>query len=76
MKNINETKEELLDALQDKKVLRCPYCKCKVFTRKSLQRVEMIDNGESIEDSEVDSYIDYSYECANCGEDVTEKELR
>ncbi len=76
MDKITETKEEILEALKDKKALCCPYCDHSVFIRKTYSKVELIDYGETIKDEEVKSLGDETiYICAKCDEEVTEKEL-
>ena len=79
-KNTIKTKEEVLNALEGEKVLHCPFCNHNVFTRKmrQLHRVQMIDDGETISDEDADNdyETEYEYECANCGKDVTNLELK
>jgi len=57
----------------------CPKCKSKVFHRHTVERVEMIDDGEIITDELIDRYdfgcVDQSYKCAECETDVTDIEL-
>lgn len=64
-------KEDILRALDGKKILLCPYCKHRVFIRKEFTKVEITEDGDGLLDNIVDScWDDYEYRCAKCGEDV------
>lgn len=71
------TKEEIIEALKDEKVLRCPYCNHKVFIRKEFTKVEIIKDREGIRDEEVEVLFDeYEYRCVKCDKDVLIEELK
>jgi len=70
MKNIKETKEKIIEALEGKRILKCPSCNHSVFLRKSFARVEVIEDGDNMIDNLVDSVEDYEYSCAKCGEEI------
>ncbi len=65
-----ETKEDILRALEGKKILLCPHCKNRVFLRKAWTRVEITEEDDSLLDTMVDGFEEYGYQCAKCNEEV------
>ena len=63
-------KEDILRALEGKKILLCPYCKHRVFLRKSFARVEITEEDDSLLDTMVEGFEEYKYRCAKCDEEV------
>lgn len=74
MKN---TKQKILDALEEKrKIMLCPLCKHENFIRKTYDRVNIIDNGNTLKDEIIEYDIKgKTYICQKCNEDITEEEL-
>ena len=70
-------KEEIIEALEGKKILRCPLCNHSVFIRKEFTKVEVTDDGDGFTDKEIDVLFDeYVYRCAKCDEEFTKEELK
>lgn len=55
--------------------LKCPYCHHDRFIRTIVEKIRMVDNGEYIADEQEGFTAQVTYVCANCGKDVTDKEL-
>jgi len=71
------TKEKIIEALEEKKTLRCPNCNHSVFIRKTYDKVQMIDDGEGITDEPIELCCeDCVYICAKCDEEISEEELK
>lgn len=68
-------KEKILDVLDGKSILKCPYCEHGVFLRKSFARVEIGTEDGVVTDSMVDGFEEYEYSCAKCGEYVEIEEI-
>lgn len=75
------TKEKIIEALEGgEKKLLCPYCNNDVFLRSAIEsdcKVYIYDDGDSMRDENIDMCVtEYTYKCAKCKKDVTEKELK
>ncbi len=68
-------KEDILRALEGKKILLCPECKNRVFIRKEVMKVEITEDGDGLLDNIVDGLEEYEYCCAKCGEDVRVEDM-
>jgi len=69
---MKEIKENILRALNGKKILSCPKCSHSVFLRKLSSRVEIIEEEDSLLDNMVDGVEECVYICANCNEEIDE----
>jgi DNA-directed RNA polymerase subunit RPC12/RpoP len=70
-----EIKEKILEKLEGKRKLRCPFCECSRFKRFMVSFCDIVDDGEGVADDDI-SEEDYSYECSGCGKDLDEEELK
>ncbi len=68
--NSKAIKEDILRALEGKKIMLCPHCKNKVFIRNELSKVEITEDEDGLLDNMVGGWGDYKYSCAKCHEDV------
>jgi len=58
-------------------IMVCPYCEHDTFMRKTTEEIRMVDDGENITDELVsDGWCGYTYRCAKCKRNVTDKELK
>lgn len=65
-----EIKEDVLRALEGKKILLCPHCKNRIFLRKGYSKVEITEDADCLLDTMVDGFEKYEYNCAKCNEEV------
>ena len=57
--------------------LKCPKCGHTRFNRTCKDIVKIIDSGDCVQDEvQEDDNVEYTYQCANCGFDVSEVELK
>lgn len=73
-KHIN-MKEDILRALEGKSIMLCPYCKHRVFLRKTWARVEITEDYDSLLDNLVEGFEEHEYVCAKCDEDVLVEDM-
>ncbi len=70
IKKDTEVKEDILRALEGKKILLCPHCKCKAFFRNGYANVEITEEDDSLLDTITNGFERYRYLCSKCGEEV------
>lgn len=68
-------KEDILRALEGKRILLCPHCKNRVFSRKAYSKVEIIEENDCILDDIVGGFEEYEYVCEKCGEEVSVEDM-
>lgn len=70
-----DMKEDILRALEGKRILLCPECKNRVFIRKSYSRVEITEDDDGLLDNMIDGFEKYEYICAKCGMNLDVDEM-
>lgn len=79
MNKKQKIKEDILRSLEEKRKMRCPFCKHDKFYRSAIENpclVEIYDDGDSMRDEDIEMcQTNYTYKCAKCKKNVTEEEL-
>lgn len=70
----NKDKEDILDALEGRKLLKCDKCGCRVFNRTSEVKVHLIKEDDSITDDHITNE-EYNYQCNECKKYIIGEEL-
>lgn len=71
MENI---KQEVIDKLKGKRVMRCPKCKGDKFFRTETARCRIVDYGDELRDEDIEDE-GYEYQCRNCDEWLSTEEM-
>ena len=72
-----EIKQEVIDGLKGKRLMKCPFCNHTKFNRKEFTEVEIENDGEdNLTDNQTNIYFDeYEYRCKKCDKEILEGEL-
>ena len=69
-------KEDICDALEGKRKVRCPKCKSTKFVKTWCEEVEINIMPDYTEDDYLEEVEDEKYECRNCGRRLKEEEIK